>query len=101
MDELARLERWYAAQCNGDWEHQHGVEIGTLDNPGWSVRVSLAGTALAGRAFATIEEGTDARGHPASLPWLHCSLRDGAWHGYGDAASLRRLLAVFLDWAGA
>lgn len=33
-DVLERLERWYAAQCNGDWEHTYGVKIGYLDNPG-------------------------------------------------------------------
>jgi Immunity protein 53 len=36
------LEKWYRARCNGDWEHQWGVEIGTLDNPGWRVHIDLA-----------------------------------------------------------
>jgi Immunity protein 53 len=34
-----RLQVWYLAQCDGDWEHRHGVTIGTLDNPGWSLRI--------------------------------------------------------------
>ena len=45
----ARLQRWYLAQCDGDWEHSSGVKIDTLDNPGWTLRVDLDGTALAGR----------------------------------------------------
>jgi hypothetical protein len=42
------LQEWYSGQCDGDWEHQYGVEIGTIDNPGWRVRVDLQGTALDG-----------------------------------------------------
>ena len=41
--------RWYAEQCDGDWEHRYGIEIGTLDNPGWSLKIDLVGTSLAGR----------------------------------------------------
>ncbi len=35
---LSRLQRWYSAQCDGDWEHGLGVRIETLDNPGWMVQ---------------------------------------------------------------
>ncbi len=45
-DVLAELQRWYLAQCNDDWEHSYGVTIETLDNPGWSVHIDLADTAL-------------------------------------------------------
>ena len=41
---LSALEKWYAAQCNGEWEHAYGVRIDTLDNPGWHVHISLQGT---------------------------------------------------------
>jgi hypothetical protein len=34
-DDLLRwLQDWHAGQCDGDWEHSYGVDIGTLDNPG-------------------------------------------------------------------
>ncbi|MFE2849501.1 Imm53 family immunity protein, partial [Streptomyces scopuliridis] len=29
------LQNWYTQQCDGDWEHEWGVKIATLDNPGW------------------------------------------------------------------
>ena len=101
MDELTRLQRWYAAQCNGEWEHDFGVKIETLDNPGWLVRVDLAGTALEGREFPELAEGLGAGNHPESTRWLHCSRRDGSWHGAADPTQLRRLLGIFLDWSGA
>ena len=43
---LSSLQRWYSSQCDGDWEHQLGVEITTLDNPGWLVRIELRHTPL-------------------------------------------------------
>ncbi len=45
-DPLAFLQRWYADHCDGDWEHEFGIEIGTIDNPGWRVMVDLSGTEL-------------------------------------------------------
>lgn len=52
---LTWLQAWYASQCDGDWEHAHGITIDTLDNPGWTVRIQLTGTALAGRPLARRE----------------------------------------------
>ncbi|MGW1432997.1 Imm53 family immunity protein [Streptomyces sp. NPDC002431] len=40
------LQGWYSAQCDEDWEHEWGVRINTLDNPGWSVRIDLEDTDL-------------------------------------------------------
>jgi len=31
---LQFLQEWYLEQCNGDWEHEFGIKIETLDNPG-------------------------------------------------------------------
>lgn len=36
------IMRWYASQCDGDWEHEHGMSIETIDNPGWALEVSFA-----------------------------------------------------------
>lgn len=53
---LIWIQDWYEAQCDGDWEHDYGVEINTLDNPGWMVKVDLTGTSLEGASFATVDE---------------------------------------------
>jgi len=42
MDELRELQDWYLSQCDGDWEHQNGINIVSLDNPGWTVDIALA-----------------------------------------------------------
>jgi Immunity protein 53 len=63
-DRLASLQAWFQAQCDGDWEHQGGVIIETLDNPGWQVSVTLAGTSIAG---ATLKRRAI---HRDDLDWL-------------------------------
>ncbi|MFE6026463.1 Imm53 family immunity protein [Streptomyces niveus] len=35
------LRNWYAQQCDGEWEHERGVRIATIDNPGWTVSIDL------------------------------------------------------------
>jgi hypothetical protein len=50
-DPLTWLQAWYAMQCDGDWEHEFGVRVETLDNPGWSLGIDLDGTAMAGLTY--------------------------------------------------
>src|SRR5690348_1300611 len=44
MEIIEWIQAWYLDQCDGHWEHQYGMVIETLDNPGWSIRVELEGT---------------------------------------------------------
>jgi len=37
---ISELEQWFTEKCDGDWEHQGGVELTTTDNPGWYVQIS-------------------------------------------------------------
>ena len=46
-DDLKWLQQWYLAQCDGEWEHGSALTIGTIDNPGSSVKICLEGTELA------------------------------------------------------
>ena len=100
MDVLLRLQQWYAAQCDGDWEHQYGIRIETLDNPGWMVKIDVTGTALEGRPFTAIAEGVGADSAPAGARWIDCSVRKGLWQGACDESQLPRLLELFLGWVG-
>lgn len=44
-----RLQEWYQARCDGDWEHNNVIKIESLDNPGWMLTVDLGETEWAGR----------------------------------------------------
>ena len=89
MDILNWIQNWYVSQCDGEWEHEYGVKIDTIDNPGWSVKIDLAYT-----NWEYLE-----------IPWtLHENHIDD-WYGYsikektfnasGDPSKLEFLLMQF------
>ena len=91
---VERRSSWYAAQCNGDWEHGHGFDIGTLDNPGVSFDVDLRGTSLESVSFT----------EPSEFPgvkdkWLLCRRTSDRFEGRGAPNRLEDILNCFLDWA--
>lgn len=63
---ISFLERWFEAHADGEWEHDEGITIESLDNPGWYLTISLLGTELEGvtRAKRAIDDG--------SPDWVHC-----------------------------
>jgi hypothetical protein len=93
-DVLQELQSWYECQCDGEWEHQHGIHIDTLDNPGWTVEIDLTRTAL---ARATLPENMDER---SERDWIVCSAGEGAFRGAGVPRNLAEILARFLEWVG-
>ena len=93
-DELQWLMNWYAAQCDDEWEHRWGVEIGTLDNPGWSLRVDLVGTDLEGREFPRL-----ARGLESEASWSVCWTEKDRFHAACGAKDLAEVLGTFRRWA--
>src|SRR3954453_22077464 len=91
---VRRLQAWFRARCDGDWEHGGGITIETLDNPGWTLKVALADTPLANKAFAELK-----RDYESETEWLTCFLRDGKFMGACGPEKLEELLEIFLDWA--
>ena len=93
-DLLRQLERWYSAQCNGDWEHTYGLTIETVDNPGWYFKVELTDTYLADRAFAEISEngGNDKEA-------FLCVVKDRVFIGCCAPNRLHEVISIFLRWA--
>jgi hypothetical protein len=90
---LQRLEQWFAAQCDGDWEHASGVTIDTLDNPGWRSSVDLAGTGLEQHQLELHELRRDA--HNWLIVW-----RDGsAYKSACGPLNLSDAIERFLEWA--
>lgn len=88
---VAALQQWYAAECNGDWEHSYGIVIETLDNPGWSVEIDLEETPLACRAKSEV------RKHISEEDWLHIEISDSKFVGAGDPTKLLSILSAFIE----
>ena len=95
-DALYLLQRWYAAQCDSEWEHSYGVSIETLDNPGWSVRIELTGTEL-----AALDNRDWARSERSEHDWLHWRVADAIYEAACGPTNLNEAIVAFLDLAGA
>lgn len=83
------LMEWYQSQCNGDWEHQNGVRMGTIDNPGWSLDVDLADTRHAGRVVQPklLERSDD--------DWVFVEVKDDVFRARGGPGNLAELIKTF------
>jgi hypothetical protein len=92
-DPLAGIQAWYATRCDGDWEHAYGLSIETVDNPGWAVRIDLAETPDAERAFERQETLGDEN------DWLVCWVEREGFHARCGPENLSEAIRVFLAWA--
>ena len=92
MNTIQRLQKWYASQCDGDWEHGYGVSIETLDNPGWRLRINLIGTTLEMKPFEEISNFN------SETEWVRCWIENGEFNGVGDPHRLQEIIDLFLNW---
>jgi hypothetical protein len=86
---LEYLVAWYAEHCNGDWEHSFGIELVTIDNPGWHLKVDLVETGLEGRV--TPRERIGRSDHD----WLTVQSDGSVFEAFGGSSNLRELLERF------
>ncbi len=96
MQALRLLQDWYFSNCNGDWEHDFGVKIETLDNPGWMLRIDLSETTLDGKDFPGYSYGLDRDDDD----WVDCNVADKQFKAAGGPFKLEEMVEVFLAWAG-
>jgi len=93
MNLIKEIENWYLSQCDGDWEHDKGIELTTLDNPGWRLRINLIGTNLESQSFERLENERDKN------DWLHCWKIDGFFEAACGPKNLEEVLGIFIKWA--
>ena len=90
-DSLSWLQSWYLAQANGDWEHQHGISITTIDNPGWRVAIELRGTPFVNKSFGRIVTES------SETDWTHCWIQGDVFNIACGPLNLTKALAIFRD----
>jgi Immunity protein 53 len=89
---LSGLEQWYAARCNGDWQHQYGVSIETLDNPGWRIKIDLRDTPKQNVPLDLQKlERTD-------INWIQCWTERDQFHIACGPLNLSEAIDIFLQW---
>lgn len=86
------LQNWYVQQCDGDWEHEFGVKIDTLDNPGWSVTIDLVGTNLENKTFAKVNQLI------MENDWIQCNVENCKFYGAGGPQNLIDIINIFIEW---
>lgn len=94
MDELRRLQDWYQAECNGDWEHTYGISLETIDNPGWRLSIDIVETALKDKPFADVTFQGEAEDD-----WYRCRTTAAAFEGVCGPAHLSTIIEIFNNWA--
>ena len=91
MTALTWLGNGYSAQCNGAWEHAHGIGVTTLDKLGWPICSQLHETPYVNLPFREEEcEGDQG--------WIPCKVSEGVFEGYGGAENLEELVTTFKMW---
>ena len=93
MNEISKLQNWFQQKSDGKWEHQYGIAIASIDNPGWSVKIDLAQTHLGNKPFNAFSKDD------SNDNWITCRVNDQTFEGYGDVSKLAMLLKVFFSWA--
>ncbi len=84
------IEKWFRAQCDGDWEHSYGFSIETTDNPGWYVEIDLTQTAWADRVMPFL------RDERSDSDWIQFEIRAEKFIGSGGVCNLDEILRHFL-----
>jgi len=91
-DLLQQLQKWYQIHCDGNWEHGHGIQLSTLDNPGWDLAIDLGETELEERPFIPVLQHLD------SDTWMRCEVKDKCFTGCGGVTMLANIVECFLIW---
>ena len=94
-DNFLWLLNWYQSHCDGDWEHDKRIHIGTLDNPGWSITVNIEDTELEDLDFKTIDI------ERSETNWLYCFIKNKQFEGRCGTPNLPEVLKIFRVWAEA
>lgn len=76
-------------------------EIGTLDNPGWLLKIDLTDTPLHGVSFAGHSYGIGDGMEQGGDNWLTCTVENGKFVCYGSPKKLVEMIRLFLSWARA
>jgi hypothetical protein len=101
VDVFEKLQAWYVLQCNGAWEHEYGISIDTMDNPGWSVSIDLTDTSLEKKVFKEVRYTSDSQTdwYASDLDWYRCEVKDGKFLGFCGPKHLAALISTFVNWA--
>ncbi len=91
MSTLERIQSWFSSHCNGSWEHDFGIKIETIDNPGWAVEIDLP-------PINGVEKPLEHLTDRTASHWVRCTVSNGKIDGFCGPESLDELLEIIMEW---
>jgi hypothetical protein len=88
---LVWLQKWYLSECDGDWEHENTINIESLGNPGWLIKIHLKYTLIENVEIETIKIEKDEN------DWCFYGIKDAVYRAAGDPNKLQFLLLKFKE----
>lgn len=89
---LKRIQNWYKLNCNGDWEHNYGMKISNLDNPGWNIEFDLQDTALENLDYKNVHQNPN-----NEFDWYFISSSENTLEASCGIDNLEQTIKIFLD----
>jgi hypothetical protein len=90
MNTIKVLQEWFLCNCNGDWEHENGISVSTIDNPGWCIKIDLNGTPLENVSFEKKMENNGG-------DWYDIKTDNNIFIGYCGYTKIEELVSIFYN----
>lgn len=91
METTDWIQHWFKNNCDGDWEHGNGIQITTIDNPGWDVEIDISNTSLANIEIPWVLNES------SKQDWYGVKIENHVFNASGDSGKLTFLLGLFKE----
>ncbi|GKS88323.1 Imm53 family immunity protein [Acidovorax sp. SUPP2539] len=88
LNAIEIITKWYQIKCNGQWEHEFGIEIKNIDNPGWCIQIKDDDKRT---PFTYATESSDQN-------WVHIKATEYSFSAYGGPINLNEILRQAATW---
>ncbi len=94
QDDFLWFQNWCKIHDEKEWKHAAmKIQIATLDNPGWSLKMDLEKTELENQKFQKIEINR------SDDDWMFCAVKDNKFEVACSPTNLLETFHVFRNWA--
>lgn len=91
MKNINWLKEWFKSYCNEDWEYENQIQIYTVSNPGWVVKIGLLFTPLENlKVDYKLDENSE-------NDWYGISVKNSVFEATGDIDKLNFLIEKFKE----
>lgn len=91
MEILEWIQDWFIQNCDGEWEHSDGIQITSIDTPGWDVEIDISNTSIANIHVPWILNETNTQ------DWYGVKIGNQKFNASGDPGKLIYLLGLFKE----